>query len=164
MRFFVMTAAAATLATLVLAGEASAVQDTPVTINGVEAVCTGVGSAKDNPAWKGYPVKVVVATSGGADLANVHMTLSQGGKEIAGLDCDAPWVLFKAAGRQIHRDRHHDRRQRRFAQRQLHHQWRRAEGSDHHLPAPHPAGRPVKRKTQRIAPPGLSVNLRYLTA
>ncbi len=96
MRFFVMTAAAATLTTLVLAGEASAVQDTPVNINGVEAVCTGVGSAKDNPAWKGYPVKVVVATSGGADLANVHMSLSQGGKEVAGLDCDAPWVLFKA--------------------------------------------------------------------
>jgi len=72
MRFFVMTAAAATLTTLVLVGEASAVQDTPVTINGVEAVCTGVGSAKDNPAWKDYPVKVVVATSGGADLANAH--------------------------------------------------------------------------------------------
>src|ERR1700743_465780 len=96
MRFFVMTAAAATLTTLVLAGEASAVQDTPVTINGVEAVCTGVGSAKDNPAWKGYPVKVVLATSGGADLANAHISLTQGGKEVAGLDCDAPWVLFKA--------------------------------------------------------------------
>jgi hypothetical protein len=96
MRFFVMTAAAATLTTLVLAGEAAAVQDTPVTMNGVEAVCTGVGSAKDNPAWKAYPVKVVVATSGGADLANAHISLSQGGKEVAGLDCDAPWVLFKA--------------------------------------------------------------------
>jgi hypothetical protein len=96
MRFFVMTAAAATLTTLVLVGEASAVQDTPVNINGVEAVCTGVGSAKDNPAWNGYPVKVVVATSGGADLANVHLALNQGGKEVAALDCDAPWVLFKA--------------------------------------------------------------------
>jgi hypothetical protein len=96
MRLFVMTAAAATLTTLVLASEAAAVQDTPVTINGVDAVCTGVGSAKDNPAWKGYPVKVVVATSGGADLANAHISLSQGGKEVAGLDCDAPWVLFKA--------------------------------------------------------------------
>ena len=79
-----------------MAWPAFAVQDQPVTINGVESVCTGVGSAKDNPAWKGYPVKVVVATSGGADLANVHMSLSQGGKEVAGLDCDAPWVLFKA--------------------------------------------------------------------
>jgi hypothetical protein len=94
MRFFAMTAAAATL--MVLAGEASAVQDTPVTINGVQAVCTGVGSAKDNPDWKGYPVKVVLATAGGADLANAHISLSQGGKEMAGLDCDAPWVLFKA--------------------------------------------------------------------
>ena len=96
MRFFVITAAAATLTTLVLVGEAGAVQDQPVTINGVEAVCTGVGSAKDNPAWKDYAVKVVVATTGGADLANAHVSLGQGGKELAGLDCDAPWVLFKA--------------------------------------------------------------------
>src|ERR1700759_1147530 len=96
MRYFVMTAAAATLTTLVLAGEAGAVQDTPVNINGVEAVCTGVGSAKDNPAWKGYPVKVVGANTGGAGLANPNLPLSQGGKEVAGLDCDAPWVLLKA--------------------------------------------------------------------
>src|ERR1700760_996903 len=96
MRYFVMTAAAATLTTLVLAGEASAVQDTPVNINGVEAVCTGVGSAKDNPAWKAYPVKVVVATSGGADLANAHISLSQGGKEVAGPGFAAPLGVFEA--------------------------------------------------------------------
>ena len=34
---------------------AFAVQDQPMTMGGIEAVCTGVGSAKDNPAWGGYP-------------------------------------------------------------------------------------------------------------
>ena len=99
MRLFVMTTAAVgfTLSTLMLATGALAVQDQPVTINGTEVVCTGVGSAKDDPRWSAYPVKVVLATNGGANLANAHVSLSRNGKEIAGLDCDAPWVLFKPA-------------------------------------------------------------------
>ena len=99
MRFFLMTVTASlfTLSTaMMIAQEAQAVQDTPVTINGVEAVCTGVGSAKDDPRWAAYPIKIVLATSGGANLANAHVTLNKGGKEVAGLDCDAPWILFKA--------------------------------------------------------------------
>ena len=81
--------------TIVLANEAQAVQDTPATINGVETVCTGVGSAKDDPRWSAYPVKIVLATTSGANLANAHISLSKAGKEVAGLDCDAPWILFK---------------------------------------------------------------------
>ena len=99
MRFFLMAATASlfTLSTVMMMGqEAQAVQDTPVTINGVEAVCTGVGSAKDDPRWSAYPVKVVLATSGGANLANAHISLTKGRQEVAGLDCDAPWILFKA--------------------------------------------------------------------
>lgn len=98
MRLFLMTAVAAfsTLTTVMLTGqEALAVQDTPTNINGVEAVCTGVGSAKDDPRWAAYPVKIVLATTGGANLANAHVSLSKNGKEVAGLDCDAPWILFK---------------------------------------------------------------------
>ena len=53
--------------------QALAVQDQPVTIGGVETVCTGVGSAKDNPAWSGYPVKLVFANAAGEDLAQVHV-------------------------------------------------------------------------------------------
>lgn len=84
--------AAATL----MATEALAVQDTPTDINGVETVCTGVGSAKDDPRWKAYPVKIVLATTGGADLANAHIALVKGGQTLAETDCDAPWILFKA--------------------------------------------------------------------
>ncbi len=98
MRLFVMTTVAAfsTFATVMLANEALAVQDTPTTINGIETVCTGVGSAKDDPRWSAYPVKIVLATSGGANLANAHITLSKGGKEMVQTECDAPWILVKA--------------------------------------------------------------------
>lgn len=98
MRLFLMAATAAGFAfatALMMADEASAVQDTPTTINGVEAVCTGVGSAKDDPRWSAYPVKIVLSTPGGANLANAHVTLMKGNQEVAGLDCDAPWILFK---------------------------------------------------------------------
>jgi hypothetical protein len=98
MRLFVMTAVAAfsTFATVMLANEALAVQDTPATMNGVETVCTGVGSAKDDPRWSAYPVKIVLATAGGANLANAHVTLTKSGKTLVQTECDAPWILFKA--------------------------------------------------------------------
>jgi hypothetical protein len=98
MRLFLMTATAAGFAfatAIMMADEAAAVQDTPTTINGIETVCTGVGSAKDDPRWKDYPVKIVLATTGGANLANAHVSLTKDGKEVAGLDCDAPWILFR---------------------------------------------------------------------
>ena len=97
MRLFLMIATAGgfALTTAMMAEEAAAVQDTPTTINGVEMVCTGVGSAKDDPRWKDYPVKIVLATTGGANLANAHISLSKDNKEVAGLDCDAPWILLK---------------------------------------------------------------------
>ena len=98
MRLFLMTATAAGFAfatAMMMAEEAAAVQDMPITINGVETVCTGVGSAKDDPRWAAYPVKIVLATTGGANLANAHVSLTRNGQEVAGLDCDAPWILFK---------------------------------------------------------------------
>ena len=91
---------AASAALTLLSGSAFAAQDTPVTQNGVETVCTGVGSAKDDPRWSGYPVKIVLATQGGANLADAHITLAQsgnkGGNPLVQTECDAPWVLFKA--------------------------------------------------------------------
>lgn len=85
------SAAAALMTTSALA-----VQDTPTNINGVETVCTGVGSAKDDPRWKAYPIKIVLATTTGDDLANAHVTLAKGGQTVVETDCDAPWVLFQA--------------------------------------------------------------------
>jgi hypothetical protein len=76
--------------------QAFAVQDQPVTIGGVDSVCTGVGSAKDNAAWNAYPVKLVFANTSGEDLASVHVALTQGGKTVMETDCDAPWLLVRA--------------------------------------------------------------------
>jgi len=98
MRLFLMAVTAAGFAfatVLMMADEAAAVQDTPTDINGVQAVCTGVGSAKDDPRWKDYPVKIVLANADGANLANAHISLISNNKEVAALDCDAPWILFK---------------------------------------------------------------------
>ena len=79
---------------------ARAAQDTPFTANGVTAVCTGVGSAKDNPAWRDYPVKIVLANTAGENRAAAHFTVTSGGKTMLETDCDAPWLLLKApAGR-----------------------------------------------------------------
>jgi hypothetical protein len=88
-------AAGSALALPALTGAALAVQDQPVTVGGVETVCTGVGSAKDNPAWSGYPVKLVFANPKGEDLAQEHIAVTQGGKPVVETDCDAPWVLMK---------------------------------------------------------------------
>ena len=79
----------------ILIDTAQAVQDQPVMIAGVETVCTGVGSAKDNPAWSAYPVKLVFANSAGEDLAQIHVAVTQAGKPVMESDCDAPWLLMK---------------------------------------------------------------------
>jgi hypothetical protein len=94
--FLIATVTAFSAIAAFTATRALAVQDTPTSINGVDTVCTGVGSAKDDPRWKAYPVKIVLATAGGADLANAHVTLARGGKALVETDCDAPWILFKA--------------------------------------------------------------------
>jgi hypothetical protein len=40
-------------------------QDTPTTIDGVKAVCTGVGESKNDPRWRAYPLKLVFANTKG---------------------------------------------------------------------------------------------------
>jgi len=91
----ISVAAGTALALPALTGNAFAVQDQPTTIAGIETVCTGVGSAKDNPAWTGYPVKLVFANPSGEDLAQEHISVTQDGKPVVETDCDAPWVLMK---------------------------------------------------------------------
>lgn len=91
----VSVAAGTALALPALTQNALAVQDQPVTIGGIETVCTGVGSAKDNPAWGAYPVKLVFADRAGQDLAQEHISVMQDGKPVVETDCDAPWVLMR---------------------------------------------------------------------
>lgn len=69
--------------------------DNPVTINGVETVCTGIGSAQDNPRWKTYPIRVEFSNGGAQYLAGAHVTLKSGGTQLASFDCSGAWVLFR---------------------------------------------------------------------
>jgi len=92
---FSKSAAVAVAGLTVLTVPTFAVQDTPSTVNGVETVCTGVGSAKDDPRWTSYPVKLVIANTSGQNLAAMQVSLTKGGKPVMQTTCDAPWVLFK---------------------------------------------------------------------
>ena len=71
--------------------------DNPVTLNGIETVCTGIADSKDDPRWKAYPVRIEFSNGGAQYLAGAHVELSQGSKQLTSLDCSASWVLFKLA-------------------------------------------------------------------
>ncbi len=75
---------------------AAAAQDTPMMSNGVESVCTGVGSTKDDPKWNAYPVKVVFSNGAQEFVAGEHVILKRGDQTLVETDCDAPWMLFRA--------------------------------------------------------------------
>ena len=98
MRSFLLTITplAIALGLVGLATAAFGAQDTPFTAGGLTAVCTGVGSAKDNPDWSSYPVKIVLANSAGENLAAAHFTVASAGRTLLETDCDAPWLLLKA--------------------------------------------------------------------
>ncbi len=93
----VLPAAALSIA-IALAPRASAdplPMDNPTTINGVETVCTGIGSSQQDPRWPSYPVRVEFSNGGAQYLAGAHVTLSSGGKQLAAFDCSGSWVLFR---------------------------------------------------------------------
>lgn len=69
--------------------------DNPIDLNGVETVCTGIGSAQDDPRWKTYPVRVEFSNGGAQYLAGAHVTLKKDGAPLASFDCSGAWVLFR---------------------------------------------------------------------
>lgn len=79
------------------AGEEPMAQDRAVRMGGVEAVCTGTGSAKDNPDWAAWPVRVTFSNGAAQFLSGMNVKLSEGGKTVAEFICNGPWVLFRAA-------------------------------------------------------------------
>jgi hypothetical protein len=94
-------------AVIVLAAAMSAppqpmAMDTPVPSNGVETVCTGVGSAKDDPQWAAYPIRIEFSNGGAQYLSGAHVTLSNGGHAVADLNCAGPWVLVKGTPGSYH--------------------------------------------------------------
>jgi len=71
--------------------------DQPITLNGIETVCTGIGDeAQHDPRWAAYPIRVEFSNGGAQYLSGAHLVLKEvGGKEITSLDCHGPWVLFQ---------------------------------------------------------------------
>jgi hypothetical protein len=67
--------------------------DTPVSFGGLQTVCTGVGSAKGDPQWSAYPIRIEFSNGGAQYLSGAHVTLSGAGS--ADLNCAGPWVLVK---------------------------------------------------------------------
>ena len=73
--------------------------DNPITIDGVDTVCTGIGDeAQHDPRWSGYPIRIEFSNGGAQYLSGAHVALSTAsGKSLAALDCAGSWVLFKLA-------------------------------------------------------------------
>jgi len=99
---FVYAALVATVAGAVAGwfwpAQADSVQmDNPVSVGGIETVCTGIGdSAQHDPRWLSYPVRIEFSNGGAQYLSGAHVVLSgAGSKTLASVDCDGPWVLFK---------------------------------------------------------------------
>lgn len=86
------------LATLISLPAFAAVlpMDAPTKFGAVEAVCTGVGSAKDDPKWASYPIKLEFSNSGAQFLSGENVKLmNQTGQQLAEFDCAGPWVLLQ---------------------------------------------------------------------
>jgi hypothetical protein len=91
------------IAMFVLLGATSAAfadpapMDTPVQMNGLETVCTGVGETKDDPKWLAYPVRIEFSNGGAQYLSGATVKITQGSNVVASLDCAGAWVLLKGA-------------------------------------------------------------------
>lgn len=71
--------------------------DTPVTVDGIATVCTGIGEdAQNDPRWKAYPVRIEFSNGAAQYISGAHVTLSDaGGKPLVSVDCSGAWVLFQ---------------------------------------------------------------------
>ena len=97
MKFRILVASAALSGAFIAPAAADPLpMDSPVTTGGVETVCTGVGSGKDDPRWAAYPVKVEFSNGGAQFLSGAHVKLAGAdGKTMAEFDCNGPWVLLR---------------------------------------------------------------------
>ena len=71
--------------------------DTPINVDGVETVCTGIGDeAQSDTRWKDYPIRVETYNGAAQYVSGAHIMLrAKDGKPLTAVDCTGPWVLFK---------------------------------------------------------------------
>lgn len=78
--------------------------DKPTTVDGIEAVCTGIGDAANNPLWKTYPLKIMLAGKGGEWLTDADVTVTRDGKPVVSVFCGGAWILLKLQPGRYHLD------------------------------------------------------------
>ncbi|HXI99934.1 MAG TPA: hypothetical protein VNH44_01850 [Micropepsaceae bacterium] len=67
----------------------------PMTVDGVETVCTGSSSeVRADPQWRSYPFHLEVAGKDGQYLGDEKVTVSGNGHSVS-VQCSGPWVLMK---------------------------------------------------------------------
>lgn len=67
----------------------------PMTISGVETVCTGTTTdVRADPQWRAYPFHLEVAGKDGQYLGDEKVTVSGNGHSVS-VQCSGPWVLMK---------------------------------------------------------------------
>lgn len=92
--------AAILAASVVAAGAALAQSNSPkdgqpMTISGVETVCTGTTTdVRADPQWRAYPFHLEVAGKDGQYLGDEKVTVSGNGHSVS-VQCSGPWVLMK---------------------------------------------------------------------
>jgi hypothetical protein len=69
----------------------------PMTVAGVETVCTGIDAdSRNNPNWTSYPAKLEFAAANGAYLAYAEVSVAgQGAKEMFSVRCPGAWLLMR---------------------------------------------------------------------
>lgn len=98
MKFAMTGAVAAALFAVAAQADSPIAMDRPVTISGIETVCTGIADSKDDPRWKAYPIRVEFSNKAAQYIAGAHVALAKAdGTELVQFDCPASWVLFKLA-------------------------------------------------------------------
>jgi len=88
---------AAVLTVAVSGSSVALTQNKLSTVDGVQVVCTGVGSSKSNSRWTSMPVKLVFANRRGQFTAGENVVVRQGRRFILQTSCDAPWLLLRPA-------------------------------------------------------------------
>lgn len=70
--------------------------DRPTQAGGMQVVCTGIGStAREDPRWEDYPLRVEVAGADGQFLGNVEIAFERDGQSLIRVSCGGPWVLAR---------------------------------------------------------------------
>jgi len=67
----------------------------PVTISGIETVCTGTTTdVRADPQWHAYPFHLEFAWNSGEYLGDEQVTVTGNGHSVS-VHCAGPWVLMK---------------------------------------------------------------------